>query len=507
MIAVAGLHNVGIPHLTAIVKAPRVKGLHHLALGNAGVQAAVGIGAGVLGVFVGQGGEAVLGLIPGQVLAENFLGLCLRICPGLIGDGGLAGGGAVHRGALRGDEDMAHIHGMGVLGQALLGIVGLVGIEVLLHFLLRGSKAGIDLRVVAAGAVVQVPEGLIVRHRGSGAEVFVDHILRGAVAILLGGLLQIGLNGVQLILKLLGNLEAVLLGGAVHGLIHPPGGQGLLQEILLPGPVLHHAAGLGVQGLGSVQAEVGGIRAVLAVEILSRQPVVDLQLSIGQHPVSGGGDHPIGSGLYLFLGAGIAALAGHIVGIAVGRDGGLGGLHRAFRGFGAGVQLLVLLPAVHHQHRHNGCHQDHGRCGQGHGRGAAHALLPLRLPGLLGGSLLSRGSLLRSSFLSRSGFLRSRFLSRGGFLGGRSLLGKLRGGFFHGSLLGRSFHGGRLERIFFSAGGTDGLAVFHFSAAILTSFHKQIPLSSRRSPPGVHNPAQFTTFMPGMQGKYRLFTF
>ena len=495
MVAVAGLHNVGIPHLTAIVKAPRVKGLHHLALGNAGVQAAVGIGAGVLGVFVGQGGEAVLGLIPGQVLAENFLGLGLGIRPGLVGDGGLAGGGAVYRGALRGDEDMAHIHGMGVLGQALLGVVGLVGIEVLLHFLLRGSKAGIDLRVVAAGAIVQVPEGLIVRHRSPGAEVFVDHIFRGAVAVLLGSLLQAGLYGVQLILKLLGNLEAVLLGGAVYGLIHLPGGQGLLQEILLPGPVLHHAAGLGVQGLGSVQAEVGGIRAVLAVEILSRQPVVDLQLSVGQHPVSGGGDHRIGSGLYLFLGAGIAALAGHIVGIAVGGDGGLGGLHSglhsAFRGFGAGVQLLLLLLAVHHQHRHNGCHQDHGRCSQGHGRGAAHALLPLRLPGLLGGSLLSRGG----------------FLGRSGFLGGRSLLGKLRGSFFRGSLLRVGFHGGRLERIFFSAGGTDGLPVFHFSAAILTSFHKQIPLSSRRSPPGVHNPAQFTTFMPGMQGKHRLFTF
>ena len=495
MIAVAGLHNVGIPHLTAIVKAPRVKGLHHLALGNAGVQSAVGIGAGVLGVFVGQGGEAVLGLIPGQVLAENFLGLGLRIRPGLVGDGGLAGGGAVYRGALRGDEDMAHIHGVGVLGQALLGIVGLMGIEVLLHFLLRGSKAGIDLRVVAAGAVVQVPEGLIVRHRRSGAEVFVDHIFRGAVAVLLGGLLQAGLYGVQLILKLLGNLEAVFLGGAVYGLIHLPGGQGLLQEILLPGPVLHHAAGLGVQGLGSVQAEIGGIRAVLGIEILSRQPVVDLQLSVGQHPVSGGGNHRIGSGLYLFLGAGIAALAGHIVGIAVGGDGGLGGLHSglhsAFRGFGAGVQLLVLLLAVHHQHRHNGCHQDHGRYSQGHGRGAAHALLPLRLPGLLGGSLLSSGS----------------FLGRGGFLGGRSLLGKLRGSFFRGSLLRVEFHGSGLERIFFSAGGADGLPVFHFSAAILTSFHKQIPLSSRRSPPGVHNPAQFTTFMPGMQGKHRLFTF
>ena len=497
MIAVAGLHNVGIPHLTAIVKAPRVKGLHHLALRNAGVQAAVGIGAGVLGVFVGQGGKAVLGLITGQVLAENFLGLGLGICPGLVGDGGLAGGGAVHRGALRGDEDMAHIHGMGVLGQALFGIVGLVGIEVLLHFLLRGSKAGIDLRVVAAGAIVQVPEGLIIRHRSPGAEVFVDHIFRGAVAVFLGGLLQAGLYGVQLILKLLGNLEAVLLGGAVYGLIHLPGGQGLLQEILLPGPVLHHAAGLGVQGLGSVQAEVGGIRAVLAVEILSRQPVVDLQLSVGQHPVSGSGDHPIGGGLYLFLGAGIAALAGHIVGISVGRDGGLGGLRSAFRGFGAGVQLLVLLLAVHHQHRHNGCHQDHGRCSQGHGRGAAHALLPLRFPGLLGGSLLSRGSFL--SFLS--------FLSRSGFLSGRSLLGKLRGCFFRGDLLGRSFFGSGLERIVFSAGGTDGLPVFHFSAAILTSFHKQIPLSSRRSPPGVHNPAQFTTFMPGMQGKHRLFTF
>ena len=500
MIAVAGLHNVGIPHLAAIVKAPRVKGLHHLALRNAGVQAAVGIGAGVLGVFVGQGGEAVLGLVPGQVLAENFLGLGLGICPGLVGDGGLAGGGAVYRGALRGDENMAHIHGVGVLGQALLGIVGLVGIEVLLHFLLRGSKAGIDLRVVAAGAVVQVPEGLIVRHGSPGAEVFMDHIFRGAVAVFLGGLLQAGLYGVQLILKLLGNLEAVFLGGAVYGLIHLPGGQGLLQEILLPGPVLHHAAGLAVQGLGSVHAEVGGIRAILAVEILSRQPVVDLQLSVGQHPVSGGSDHRIGSGLYLFLGAGIAALAGHIVGIAVSGDGGLGGLHSglhsAFRGFGAGVQLLVLLLAVHHQHRHNGCHQDHGRCSQGHGRGAAHALLPLRLPGLLGGNLLSRGSFLRSSFLRRSGFL-----------GGRSLLGKLRGSFFHGNFFRRGFHGSGLDRIFFSAGGADGLPVFHFSAAILTSFHKQIPLSSQSSPPGVHNPAQFTTFMPGMQGKHRLFTF
>lgn len=104
-----------------------------------------------------------------------------------------------------------------------------------------------------------------------------------------------------------------------------PAVQRPLQKILLPaGDAIVNFAGLGVQGLVKVRG--GFVRRLTVGGDL--HPVIDLKLSVGQLLVSqsrrhGGSIHGIRR---------IAALAGHVAGIAVRRhcrrDGGLGGLRR-----------------------------------------------------------------------------------------------------------------------------------------------------------------------------------
>ena len=52
--------------------------LHHLALVDVLIQAAVGVGPFVLGILLGQCGEALLGLVPGLELGQDLLGTGLR---------------------------------------------------------------------------------------------------------------------------------------------------------------------------------------------------------------------------------------------------------------------------------------------------------------------------------------------------------------------------------------------------------------------------------------------
>ena len=103
-----------------------------------------------------------------------------------------------------------------------------------------------------------------------------------------------------------------------HGLVIGPVAQSTLQEDLLPG----HAslrAGLHIQGLGVVQTHGTGVHGVLIQKIVDLHPVVGLQLGVGQLGLAHGGDDGITIEI-LGLG-GVAALAGHIVGVAVGGDG------------------------------------------------------------------------------------------------------------------------------------------------------------------------------------------
>ena len=59
-------------------KAEVVELLNHLPLGDVLIQAAVGVGAFVLGILVCELGEAVLGLITGVKLGKDFLGARLE---------------------------------------------------------------------------------------------------------------------------------------------------------------------------------------------------------------------------------------------------------------------------------------------------------------------------------------------------------------------------------------------------------------------------------------------
>ena len=208
-----------------------------------------------------------------------------------------------------------------------------------------------------------------------------------------------------------------------------------------------------------VQTEVLGVGTVLGIEILNGPPVEDLQLAVGQGAVSGGCyGFPIG-GLDLLVGDGVAALAGHIVRVAVGGNGCLGGFgsFRALGGLGGrlrgqGLRLYSRVLAVQNQHGQNGGQQQDNGCAKGNGRGAGNALL-------------HRGGFRCALGICRRGRLGSvlRSLNRDGHLGS-GLLGGIRRSF--------RFPGHRdVLRLLFSTSGADGQFLVKFLAAIMALFH------------------------------------
>ena len=202
---------------------------------------------------------------------------------------------------------------------------------------------------------------------------------------------------------------------------------------------------------------------------------MDLELAVGQLVAAGGGHHLVSVRNGLLIAYGVGALAGDVIGVSVGRDGGglgfllrLGGLPG-----GQGFRRRVLLFAVHHQHRQNGCQQHHSCHSQSNGRGAGDALFLLNADRFFFGSrnffpgrLLGRGCFFRGCFPGRKGFLRdSRFL----------------------------------RRPFPAAAGADRLPVLQLASAILTILHGILFLLSRSEK--YDNPAKFTTFDTGMQAE------
>ena len=86
-------------------KAEVVELLNHLPLGDVLIQAAVGVGAFVLGILVCELGEAVLGLVAGVELGKDLLGARLGCGLGLVGVGAVCGLLSLY-------EDMAHGNGV-----------------------------------------------------------------------------------------------------------------------------------------------------------------------------------------------------------------------------------------------------------------------------------------------------------------------------------------------------------------------------------------------------------
>ena len=124
---------------------------------------------------------------------------------------------------------------------------------------------------------------------------------------------------VGLVFRFCGN--TLLLCLQHQSLMHVPGIQRSFQEILLPGGhAAVHRTALGIQAFGIVRLRLG-LRLAVTGDF---QPVVDLQLTDGKLGIADGCDHGTGGIFSLGAADGIAAQAGCIIGISVGR----GGRHR-----------------------------------------------------------------------------------------------------------------------------------------------------------------------------------
>ena len=155
------------------------------------------------------------------------------------------------------------------------------------------------------------------------------------------------------------------------------------------------------------------VGTVLVQEVLDFHPVVDLQAAVGQLVLTDGCHHNIAGCDSFLIGNAVAALAGHVVGIAVGRNG------RFHHGFGnSGLCLcfhgLVLALAADHQ-RDQGCCQQNDDPNS-HSDLAGSCLLC----GLCGRFL--RGSFLCGSLLCSGSFPCRSLLCRGGLLRGSACL-------------------------------------------------------------------------------------
>ena len=303
MAAVAGFHNAGVAGLAAFVKAPVVEGADHLAGVDVLVQAAVFLGAGIGGLFRGQGSKAFLGCLALLPLAQQILGGLPGGSLLLVGVGGIAllvGGAALKAGQNVADIDQGEpvvggapeIHNV-VAGDGGFFVAGLVG---------GGGGAGQHHLVAFLTAAVADPLG------DNGVHGIVPGVLHGGA----GGI-GVGIDGQsrdggvqighapdvftdQAVGVLLGGGSLFFVGG---GVVQIPGGA----QVVL------------VEGVGIV---VGGIQGILGVDLIGGEGqavLVGLLIGLGGHIVPQvvlvalhGGTLAV-HGLQVILGLGVAVEA------------------------------------------------------------------------------------------------------------------------------------------------------------------------------------------------------
>ena len=356
-----------------------------------------------------QSGKTVFAAVAFCPGIQHFLCLGFAGGPFFFGIGGHTGliGGA----AFGHEQHMAHIHQLAIPGDAVLCQNCLIFCKIGFHFLHGGIQLGILCIIVQVAVAQQFLEILILFHACTGAYQSVQQFLRSRHAIVLGSFGEIFFQGIQIFLLLRGQRHSCCLCLVGQSAVILPGGQGFLQEELLPGVVFCQQTGLGVQRLGVIQHSVGQHHgAILGVqEVLDLHPVEYLQLTVGQRMLSQSGHHSTGGSLHFFIGDGVGALAGLIIGIAVSGDSGFGlglqnggvqgGLHVCSRLFGLG--------AACQKGHDNGCRHHDGTDQQSHLAGCC--LLFCRL-GLFGSSFFRR-FLFGGSFFRRCFFCSGLFCS------------------------------------------------------------------------------------------------
>ena len=369
MPAIGGLHQAGVTGNPGILEAPCLKFGHHLALVHVGVQTAVGNAVtvdiiAVSSMLVGQSAEAFLGLVTGQILVQNVLSLHLSLCPGFLRSHSIAVGiGGIDFGH---DQNVAHVHILVFLGDAVFRSFCLMLLEVSFQSGIRGVELLAQTGVVLVAQVVIGHILHIVLDLRTGAHVVNHHFLGIGKAVRQCAFVHALFQRCQIVRGFLIHLEGCQLCFSGHGTVVAPGADGIAKEELLPGTAFHNTADLGIQGLGVIQTEVHGIRAVLLQEGLNLQPVVNLQLCVGQFIVTGGCHNGIHGGDDFLIGDGVAALAGFVIGIAVSGNGSGNGFFRCrsggFLGRNRGIVCLAAHAAGHQtdQQRHQN-HNSHYR--------------------------------------------------------------------------------------------------------------------------------------------------
>ena len=306
-------HDAGIARLAALVEAPVVEPGDHLVLVNLLIQAAVGVGAGVVRQLVGQGREALLGgvaVLPGL---EGVLGLLLLAGLQLLQLGLVILGLAVQTGGVHLEQNVAHVHGVVIVAGPAVE-----------HQQIDGGAVFHDLGVALLATLVKHPLG------------------GGIAAVGAGFGVGIGADGLIVLGRLGQELAALdLLQGRVGGVL------GLLQgsgALLLGGL---DGVAVGVLGGGGCAVEgdhliVGHVEGVLVLLIVLLELLVGIRQAVDVVLLIVGGDDGI-------LQDALEDLLGHVAAVellevlALALTGGLGiggqGLH-------GGVQLLlhVVVP-------------------------------------------------------------------------------------------------------------------------------------------------------------------
>ena len=261
----------GIPRLTGGVQSPvQEVGLQAVGAGDAAVQAAGGLRAAVVRVLDGQGGEAVLGGVPGLPLVQKGLGLGLGGVELL-----LSGGGAGRSGA---DQNVAHIGGGGVVPGPAVKLDHIVVVCAALTAVQLGQG---DVPALAGG-VIQ-PVGIGGRGEGGAHGGGVDGGAVQRVGVLVGQGLSVLTVG-QAALDRLGGGQSVGLGGLQGGGLLLVGH--LHRVALFIGLLLH--GGLDREDRVAEGVQVVGVLVIVGLGLLigvGQAVLIVLPVGVGQHLV------------------------------------------------------------------------------------------------------------------------------------------------------------------------------------------------------------------------------